>query len=127
MSLSYDYSSLSPEERQNVFDRCKEVFNNELDKDCTPFNHDRPKFLCNTITPFWPLPMMFSVTGIDSIGRQARIHVEHEFRDGKWITFENAELIYIPIEQCVDAVKNLIFIPLYIPENTGYPYFGGSR
>lgn len=123
ISWGKDYTSLSTEERINVFDRCKYVYKNELhedSKDISPFNYNRPIFLCNTGL----IPMMFSIAWASD---KVCIHVEHEFIDNKWITLKYIKQRYIPVEKFVELVKNITFVPIYIPENCPYPFFGTKQ
>lgn len=81
-----------------------------------------PIFFCNSITPFCPVPFVFELTNMLSkyIGpKDIGIKIILQEEDGKLTNCLN-RCCAIPIDDFKQLTKNLIFIPLYIPDNCSY-------
>jgi hypothetical protein len=78
----------------------------------------RPVFLCNTITPFHPTPFIFEIYYKSET--VVCINVISEEINGKFKRIKSDYPPSIPINEFKQAIKNLVFVPLYIPDNCSY-------
>jgi hypothetical protein len=110
------------EDREEIANEFKRLITSESE-----FNQDKvritcPIFICNSITPFCPVPFVFELIemsflydGIKNVG----IIIILKEENGKLIAVPRCTYT-IPIDDFKQLTKNLIFIPFYIPDNCSY-------